>query len=275
MAESSHFYNPTDASLVESVRSANGSLRPPTMRDAKKNGYYISFSLVKGLIRSFNLEQYKINAAIQACMANPYDGKEDSDTYAERMSRDAGTFSRSTADLGKEIHAQIEEFFLHKREPNNPAAKEAVEQISSWLKDKGLWCHRPESKFANHRLGIGGTSDLPLSESEDGPIVAIGDLKTRDLSKFKAPYEDDGMQLAFYALGFDVPNAMLVSIPIDRTSGECKFWEWGTAPADTKRHELIKSVLLFLSFWKMYKGYNPGEIYGYEDIERLQLLASV
>lgn len=252
ISESHHWYAQGGEPVFE-VPSADGKNKiEPTVREARKFGLVPGATAINKQLSNPFLETWKEeNALRNAYNARPNAG-ESQDDYVKRISWLAGQVGRDAADTGKLIHKDIEDFFLESKYPVSGASQRAIDDISKWLKAEGYTKFKPEAAFGEREFGWGGRVDL-LATRDDGSR-AILDFKTCDLAKLKAPYDSWGWQLAAYKKGLRLEDAArLVSVPIDRGTGEARFMEW---PLDGHAR-LMHVFSCAFEIWAVRKNYDP------------------
>lgn len=260
-SESGRFYDKTGR-LCDTVVTADGkSTRKANLGDAKKHGWLPSFSTVSTVLSSYNLERYKIRKAIEAANASQISELEALDDYCARIGRASGQHAALAADRGKEIHGQVDEFFTKDIPCRDPAAERATGAVRTWLEERygdkyALVC---EDSFANARLGWAGTCDMRVAPELEGVPPVVMDFKTTTLAKLRAPYFKWGVQLACYRMGIELPdNTELVSVPIDKESGDTQFHEWNEK-AQYSRIDLERAWSAMFALWCIQARYYPGE----------------
>ncbi len=255
--ESARFYD-RDGNVVLDVDG-----RKPTLRDARKNGWLPSFSTIKSCIAKPQLEMWKMENFARTMLATPRKDQEDDSAYIVRVHQETRKLLDVQADRGKELHKQIEEFFLSGREPTDDVARSSVLSVLEFAGEGATFV--PEKSFANIEVGIGGTADLVV---DYGDRSAILDFKTRDIKPDSKPYFTDGMQLGCYSIGIERRDALLVSVLIDRnTPDNTLFYTWGENWSKTGRGAascapsvLQASFLCAFEIWKTMNNYEPTEL---------------
>lgn len=252
ISESHHWYGEGGEPIFE-VPSADGKSKiEPTLREARKFGLLPGATGVNKQLSNPFLETWKEENSIRAAFnTRPKEG-ETQDEYVKRVAWMASQKGRDAADAGKLIHKDIEEFFLNSTFPVSGSSQRSVNELSKWLASEGYVKFTPEASFGEREFGWGGRVDL-LAKREDGS-AAILDFKTCDLGKLRVPYDTWGWQLAAYKRGLRLDDsARLVSVPIDRESGEVKFMEW---PAD-EHAQLLHVFQCAFEIWTVRKNYDP------------------
>jgi len=252
ISESHHWYGEGGEPIFE-VPSADGKSKiEPTVREARKFGLMPGATGVNKQLSNPFLETWKEENALRTAYGSRPSLGESQDDYVKRISWMSGQHSRDAAETGKLMHKDIEDFFLESKYPVSGSSQRAVDELSKWLAKEGYVKFTPEASFGLRECGWGGRVDL-LAHREDGSR-AILDFKTCDLGKLRVPYDTWGWQLAAYKRGLCLEDtARLVSVPIDRASGEVKFMEW-----DLADHEQLLHVFqCAFEIWVVRKNYDP------------------
>ena len=162
--ENAHWYR-RDGEPLHSVLSAKGSLqtatmRPTTLRDARKLGLLPSVTNVLGVINKPELVEWKMTQAVLAALTLPRQEGEDLGVFAKRVVEDAQSQVRTAVDFGSAFHAGAEQ--VAKTLEVDPA-----EPYAAWLNLHRDWfqanCVRllwTERVLVNTELGYAGTADL-------------------------------------------------------------------------------------------------------------------
>lgn len=251
-AESWHWYN-EGGTPVWDVPSADGKSKiNPTLREARKFGLLPGVTGVNKQLANPFLESWKQENAIKFAFANPVKPGESLEDYIRRVSWLADSVGRDAAEAGKLIHKDVEEFFLEGTYPVAAASKRAVDTIAGWLKAEGYTKFTPEASFGVRAKGYGGRVDL-LAQRDD-ESAAVLDFKTCDIVKIRTPYDSWGYQLAAYKSGLGLhPASRVISVPIDRGTGETKFMEWGEAEQESN----LRIFQYTFELWCLRKNYDP------------------
>ena len=251
-AESGHWYA-SDGSPAYEIAAKNGSMRPVTLRDARKLNLFPSVTGILRCAAAPGLERWKVEQGMLACLTLPRLDGEDDSAFMKRALEDSRQQARKAAELGTTLHAQIERSFSG---PCDVEWWDYVKPVRAWLDQQfgnTEWC--AERSFA-HSFGYGGKVDL-FSRDHGGIVI---DFKSKDFPDPDAvkAYDEHGIQLAAYAVGLgltleEVPQRWNVFVST-RVPGLIKAvpWEFTTF----QRHWQMFSSLL--SYWKADKGYTPG-----------------
>lgn len=248
--EGVRFYWP-DGRVCYEVPSADGKKQvSPDIRHAKKFGLLFGVTSIIKVRANYTLQNWKRGQDILSALTITRRPEEDDDSFIARVVEDAESHAKEAADRGKAIHAQVEHAFTSGVTPTDEAAKRVLASIEGYLDAiTPGWKVTCEASFARPDLGYAGTPDI-VAVFPDGKKV-IFDLKTTDIAKFQKPYEAWRMQLAAYRQALDLPEAQLVQVVADRTTGECKF----IPHEDTQRWETAFNHLLWHEM--AVSGHNP------------------
>ena len=247
-SESGHWYT-QEGEPMYTIVGANGKEGNTTLRDARKEQLVPSVTTILSMIAKPQLENWKINQALNSALTLEKDSLETIEEFAYRCKQDSKRIGQEAAEKGTKIHAMIERGFL------GEGTSKTYEIIKAWLEDNfpnEEWI--AEDSFCAD-LGYGGKIDL---YSKSGIFV---DFKTKDNLEGKDPsklvYDEHGMQLSAYAQGCGFEDVERVSIFVDREDTEliaCHIWD---KESQTKHTEMFNSIL---TYWKLVKNYEPKKI---------------
>jgi len=255
-AESAHWYT-EGGQCVEEVKRSKPKLDPytnqmlttrkSTLADARKLGLYPSWSTVKSVTRSRDLDRYKTRQLLDAAWRLREHQADEAD-WKNEVYLAAQQHGEEAANMGTAIHAQIERYVMTGEKPFDPNMERVAASILEWFgPDKPT----AEVQRTNAQLAKAGKIDLYV------PCQVIADIKTKDrLDTFRGCYESWGGQLAWYAdvLGEDINAIRLVNIVVPRDGGTAIFCEWGKSEHATWTnadcHAYQETV------WKLWKMVN-------------------
>ena len=247
-SESGHWYT-QEGEPMYTIVGANGKERNTTLRDARKEQLVPSVTTILSMIAKPQLENWKINQALNSALTLEKDSLETIEEFAYRCKQDSKRIGQEAAEKGTKIHAMIERGFL------GEGTSKTYKIIQAWLDENfpnEEWI--AEDSFCAD-LGYGGKIDL---YSKSGIFV---DFKTKDNLEGKDPsklvYDEHGMQLSAYAQGCGFEDVERVSIFVDREDTEliaCHIWD---KESQTKHTEMFNSIL---TYWKLVKNYEPKKI---------------
>lgn len=201
-SEAGHWYAPDGTPCYE-VKARDGSMRPTTLRDAKKMGLYPS---VTGIIRCAaapGLERWKLDQMLHAALTLPRGTDEPEKDWIGRVWQDSQETARKASERGTAIHAAIQGYYEGK-----PPLPDYAPHIANVVLALRNWADFPldhmwvaEKSFA-HPLGFGGKVDLHCG----GFVV---DIKTKEFGPDDdlKTWDEQSMQLAAYMRGLQMPHA--------------------------------------------------------------------
>jgi hypothetical protein len=243
-SEAQHWYTKDGAPAYE-VPAKDGSMRPTTLRDARKLGLLPSVTSIIKCAAAPGLQLWMQKQVMLAALTLPRQDGESEDDYLQRILRDSKEQARKAAERGTAIHAAIqgnyegqpphEEYWEH--------VYGAVQTVGQWL-DGIRWT--AERSFAS-ALGYGGKVDLSSS-------IAVLDFKTKEFGPDDdlKTWDEHAMQLAAYRHGLEMPQARCAIVYVSVTHpGLSRLIE-------IPQEELEKGWKCFyslLQFWKAAKGY--------------------
>ena len=231
------------------IVGANGKERNTTLRDARKEQLVPSVTTILSMIAKPQLENWKINQALNSALTLEKDSLETIEEFAYRCKQDSKRIGQEAAKKGTKIHAMIERGFL------GEGTSKTYKIIQAWL-DKNFpneeWI--AEDSFCAD-LGYGGKIDL---YSKSGIFV---DFKTKDNLKGKDPaklvYDEHGMQLSAYAQGCGYDDVERVSIFVDRKdTGLVLPFVWDRE-SQSKHLGMFNAML---TYWKLVKNYDSSRL---------------
>lgn len=246
-----HWYS-ADGSPAYEIKAKAGHMRAVTLRDARKLNLFPSVTGILACAAKPQLERWKIEQAMLACLSLPRAEWENETEFMARALTDSQEQANKARERGTLLHAQVEQSFLDYARVE-PEHLEYVAPVRQWLDIRfgGIaWC--AEKSFAS-ALGYGGKVDL---HSRDIGGVVL-DFKTKDFSDplTVKGYDEQGIQLAAYAMGLGLgQDALRINLFISTTvPGLIVPVEWPTATFG--RHWSMFQALL--AYWQADKGYMP------------------
>jgi len=217
------FYKHDTLEIVDLIPKADGKgMKKPNIIDARKNRFLSSVTSIGKIIANFTLQEWIMKNIIRTCAAYPYDPSTDiEEHYIPMILAKAGEYANTAADRGKEIHKDVENFFLKGEAPVDPISQKVADDIQNDARMRGVVEIKAEVPIGSLELGFAGTPDL-VGMDADGKALVIYDLKTvEDPAKIKTPYDSWLLQLGAYSL--TDPGCALVSVVAGRESGDTKF----------------------------------------------------
>lgn len=238
---SPRFYDKS-GNAVFTVTAKNGNERKPTIADARKNGWLPSVTTILDLLRKPMLENWKVQQGILSALTLPREDGESDESFAERIAKDSQEEGKEAASLGNEIHKAIEDGLSGKDYP--PIYSKHVGSVLDWVKGAGAVGMELEPSCIG--AGYAGRADLTYINPFGGRVWV--DYKTQNVKNNKPIFYDEwGMQLAAYA-ATRIEAYCLISIVIDRTTGEIFTKSWDNPEEEFKKFSLLKD------YYRLSKG---------------------
>ena len=249
-SEGQHWYD-RDGSPRYEVASKDGSMRPATLRDARKFGWYPGVTSIIKCAAAPGLERWKADQNVMAALTLPRVDGESSDVLLARIRQDAEEQARRAREWGTAFHAAIQGHYegVAPSEEMWPCVRGVVDAIEAnfpacqWL---------PEQACANP-LGYGTKADLSSTN-------AVLDFKGSEFDSAKAPkletWDEHHMQLAATRMALGLPNADCAIVYVSRTvPGLCRIIRVDEA-------ELEQGWAMFcalLDYWQAKNRYWPQQ----------------
>jgi hypothetical protein len=250
-SEAGHWYDRNGGPIYE-VANKDGSMRPATLREARKYGLVPGVSSILRMEAKPGLVNWQIEQALMSALTLPRVDGETDDVFIERAREDSKQQVIKAAERGTEIHAAVQGFFDGKGFAAKYGAE--VEAVRGWCAQRyGLADWWPEKSFS-HPAGFGGKADL-ISQSR-GVVI---DFKCKDFGPEKdtkwLAWPDHAMQLAAYAHGFGFQKPDCVNVFIStREPGLIRVYEWDYK--DIAKG--MRAFLLLLELWKLRKDFDSS-----------------
>lgn len=248
-----HWYTKTGEPCYE-IRAKNGSMRPTTLRDARKLGLVPSVTTVLSVIAKPQLEVWKVKQGILAALTLERNPDESDESFIARVLRDSQEQARQAAEEGTRIHDAIESFYKVRAVPAQylPHVEAVKREIALLFPHVHDWV--AERSFA-HALGFGGKVDL---HSPSTGIVIDFKGKDGDFSDCKRLAYDQHWQLAPYQYGLELPLTECANVFVSRTHpGAVTSHVWSS---DDMRDGLDVFEAA-LSLWKCINRYDSSQAY--------------
>jgi hypothetical protein len=245
------------------VRAKDGTMRPATLRDARKFGWYPGVTSIIKCAAAPGLERWKQDQVLMAALTLPRIEGESNEQLCARIMADSGEQARKARERGTEIHAAIQGHYEGK--PPSEDMLAYVQGVTECIRQnfgKGPWI--AEQPCA-HILGYGTKADLfraskwndDTQDVDDSPVVL--DFKGSDFTEKEAPtlktWDEHAMQLAATRKALALPEAECGIVYVSRTvPGLCRLIR-------VDEPELIRGWGMFsalLSFWQIRCGYYPA-----------------
>ena len=246
-SESGHWYDAAGRPAYE-VAARNGSMRPTTLRDARKLNLAPSVSGIIKCAAADALANWKIDQAIMSALTLPRIDGEETEEFAKRIKRDSKEQARKAAELGSFIHGCIEKDLCGQPYDHtySPHVDGALKSLAKWC--GGLHDCGSEKSFC-HPLGYGGKCDVHKPGF-------LADFKSKDFTEDNLPlaYDNHAMQLAAYREGFALFRARCAIVYVStRVPGLTHLVEVGQDDL-AQGWEMFKALL---AYWQAKNRYSP------------------
>lgn len=250
-SEKMHWYK-QDGSPCYEIESAKGSMRPTTLRDARKLSLLPSVTTIMSVFPKPGLIAWKEKQILMAALTATRLVNETDDTYMARIMSDAKEQAKRAAEKGTAIHGQIERYLSG--EEADPEFIPTLTAVSVALKDFFGEHIAPkcevEKSFAS-TLGYGGKVDL-----HSKALNFVCDFKTKefDADTKQLAWDEQQMQLQAYRHGLGMPTARMINVFISTSvPGLVRIVEH-----DKDNNKYMDVFKACLTFWQEIKGYKVG-----------------
>ena len=190
-SEQGHWYS-KDGSPAYTIIGKNGSERPTTLRDARKEGLVPSVTTIIQAAAKPGLINWMIDQAILAALTMPRLENEPEEAYIARIKKDSKEQASKAAERGTLIHAWVQQGFedILSEGLGVPYYESAKKTLKAHCGDVEWMCER---SFAVE--GFGGKVDL----FSEGYVI---DIKTtdKDIQALKT-WDEHAYQLSAYCYG--------------------------------------------------------------------------
>jgi hypothetical protein len=249
-SEGGHWYKP-DGTPVYEVPAKDGTMRPATLRDARKLGLFPGVTTIIRCAAAPGLERWKQDQGILSALTLPRVDGESNDALLARIRSDAEEQARKARERGTEIHAAIQGHFEGKAPSEEmwPFVKGVVASVEA---NFGIRNWIPEKPCA-YKQGYGTKADLICHD-------AILDFKGADFDEADAAelktWDEHHMQLAATQVALDgYDKADCAIVYVSRTvPGLTRVIR--VEEADLERGWHMFTALLF--YWQAKNKYWPG-----------------
>ena len=189
-SQGQHWYD-RDGTPRYEVMAKDGTMRPATLRDARKHGWVPGVTSIIKCAAAPALNRWKEDQSILAALTLPRTGDEPHDVLMARIRQDAEEQAKKAREWGTAFHAAIQGHYEGK--PPSEEMWPCVRGVVDALHDNfGEQDWRPEKPCA-HGSGYGTKADLSSNR-------VIVDFKGSEFDAFKAPkletWDEHHMQLA-------------------------------------------------------------------------------
>jgi hypothetical protein len=250
----SHWYAQNGVPMYEVKCTTKEGMRPTTITDARKLNLVPSVTTIIASSAKPALDRWKQTELLKATMELPRSKCSSDEEWIARVLKTSQEKGKNAANLGTQIHDQLERFFLHE---NHLELREYVDPALEALHEADLlgpdnW---PENSFG-HPLGFGGKVDLNGIDQLGNRFILDFKTKDTDDESKMVGYDDHCMQLAAYRVGLNLPNAKCYNLFIStKKPGLVKLIEW--SEADLQRGWDMFYCLL--RFWQLQNRFHNVE----------------
>ena len=136
-----HWYTQSGQS-AHVIIGANGKERNTTVSDARKLGLLPSVSGIIGIKSKPELETWKAEQIIRACIKFPKLDESDEE-YARRIMQEAKKITTEAATHGSLMHEQMEHILLGREHSKDEKLQPYIKTFKEWAQDnveKTYWC---------------------------------------------------------------------------------------------------------------------------------------
>jgi hypothetical protein len=201
--EGGHWYTKTGKPMYEVPNASNpGTMRPTTIRDARKLDLVPSATTIMKLEAKPQLVNWLVQQGMLACLTLPRNPGEDDTQFIKRALDDSKQQVYKAAERGTFLHGLIEAYFKRDTVVASPEDMAWVKPAIDWIEEnfQGYkWSAESSFAWAIGGNWYGGKRDL-VGTHESGPPVVI-DYKCKDFAKGsekKLAYDEHVTQLAAY-----------------------------------------------------------------------------
>jgi len=218
------------------------------IKDARKAKAFISPTSVMQEVRAmpYNLDKWKRQQLVAACMEAPAAPQEEPAAYYERVNELSYKKSDTATDFGKRIHAIAEHY----------PERQIDETLNPWYDQFEWWHHtyvledlHMEERVMDTDLGVAGTLDRRVVWQ--GGVLSVVDFKTQGIKDRVYIGESWPKQLAVYANALrkrdGLPfNPKCINVVIDSTApNKLITKEWLTEEINDAYREFIVELWLW------------------------------
>lgn len=223
------------------MKTKNNTMRPTTIRDAKKFNLVPSFTTIVSVLDKPGILLWEKNQILNAAYAVSKENKS-IEQYKEEIFNVVKTNSTGITSRGSQVHDMLENYFLDGSNSNDVIVQSVKKLLDenfgeqSWIAEKS---------FIHD--GYGGKCDLHAKN-------IVIDFKTKDCAKDRdiKLYHTQCMQLAAYRVGLQMPEAECYNLIVNIQDPSSPFLiKWA-------EKELQKNYKLFSylkDYWRCYYDY--------------------
>jgi hypothetical protein len=247
-SQGQHWYA-RDGQPMYEVMAKDGTMRPATLRDARKHGWFPGVTSIIRCAASPGLERWKADQTILSALTLPRTGDEPHDLLMAKIRQDAEEQARKAREWGTAFHAAIQGHYegTPPSEEMWPYVRAVVDAIETNFPGRG-WL--PEQACA-HPSGYGTKADLSAAD-------VVLDFKGSEFDAAKAPtlktWDEHAMQLAATRMALGLPGADCAIVYVSRTvPGLCRIIR-------VDEPELEQGWKMFqglIAYWQAKNNYYP------------------
>lgn len=247
-SEGGHWYG-RDGTPRYEVPAKDGSMRPATLRDARKFGWYPGVTSIIKCAAAPGLERWKQDQVLMAALTLPRLPDEMDEAFCLRVIQDSQEQARKARERGTEIHAAIQGYYegTPPSEEMWPFVQGVTARITDHFGERQWITEKPVA----HVLGFGTKSDLHAPgfvldfKGSEFDETTAADLKT---------WDEHAMQLGATREALYMPAARAAIVYVSRTvPGLARIIE-------VEEEHLQRGWDMFrglLNYWKASRGYYP------------------
>jgi hypothetical protein len=248
-AESTHWYD-RDGSPMYEVVARDGTMRPATLRDARKFGWYPGVTSIIRCAAAPGLELWKQNQVLLAALTLPRGAGENDESFCKRVISDSGEQARKARDRGTEIHAAIQGHYEGK--PPSIDMHPYVRGVAAVIQQNFAGAEWVAERPCANPLGYGTKADL-------SSVDIVLDFKGADFDAAQAAtlktWDEHAMQLAATREALRMPGAECAIVYVSRvTPGLCRVIRVDE-PELCRGWEMFRGLL---TYWQAKADYWPA-----------------
>lgn len=257
--ETGRFYDKNGNCQLTVPKADGKGERDPTITDARKNHWYPSVNEVLKRLASPELDMWKVEHLIDTARQRPQNVGESDEDYIKFIYEASKEYVTLAASMGKDIHADLFEFFINGKVPTSTVSLKACQNVQKILEEYKVTLVRGETSFCNTILGWAGRSDMDADTKTGGTILI--DFKTtteKSLKELKWAYYKSGLQLAGYRLGKIMDDrAACLNIHISRETGSVRCYNWCSNESPYSVSDLGVAFGALFTEWCISNKYDP------------------
>ncbi len=247
-SQGQHWYARNGKPMYEVLAADGNSLRPATLRDARKNGWYPGVTSIIKCAAAPNLEIWKQDQIVMAIRTLPRLPNEGDESFFARAIVDSQEQGRKARERGTEIHAAIQGHYEGK--PPSVEMWPYVQGVAETLKANFGNIDWIAEKACAHPIGFGTKADLHAD--------AVLDFKGKDFTKADIPklktWDDHHMQLGATRHALMRPDAPAAIVYVSRTDPGLCVVRFVDEDELQRGWDMFRGLL---NYWKASKGYYP------------------